>query len=99
MKRAKYSPRENEHRGEKSIRQEWLTKVFGEEYLLIWNGYNHFAVNKETGENFYIFKKRGFLLTEKLYAHYSMWRKRADQYYYHQGFEKLGVECKVLEEK
>lgn len=57
MSRRKYSPRINKSRGENRIKEEWLQKVFGNGYQLVWNGHSHFARNVNTGELFYIFKK------------------------------------------
>ena len=70
--RRKYSPRINEFRGENRIKEEWLQKVFGGEYQLIWNGHSHFAKNARTGKMFYIFKKDKRLIpTEQFFAYHS----------------------------
>ena len=72
MSRRKYSPRINEFRGKNRIKEEWLQKVFGGEYQLIWNGHSHFAKNARTGKMFYICKKDKLLIpTEQFFAYHS----------------------------
>lgn len=61
MKRLKYHPRVGENHGENKIKEEWLKEQFGKQYELVWNGHSHFALNKDTGEYFYIFKTLGYL--------------------------------------
>lgn len=61
MKRLKYHPRVGENHGKNRIKEKWLKEQFGKEYELVWNGHSHFALNKDTGEYFYIFKTLGYL--------------------------------------
>ena len=61
MKRLKYHPRVGENHDKNRIKEEWLKEQFGEQYKLIWNGHTHFALDENTGEMFYIFKKLKWL--------------------------------------
>lgn len=61
MKRLKYHPRVGENHGKNRIKENWVKEQFGKEYELVWNGHSHFALNKDTGEYFYIFKTLGYL--------------------------------------
>lgn len=76
MERFKYHPREGENRGKNRIKEEWLKEQFGKQYKLIWNGHSHFALDKNTGEMFYIFKTSKYLYPVKEFWQYKMYDRK-----------------------